>query len=214
MTSKMTLRSSALMAALLGSLTLSACAPLLVGGAVGGALMASDRRTSGTQVEDQAIELKAVNRTRDILGDRGHVNSTSYNRVVLITGEVPTEADRTAVEQTISRIENVKSTVNELAVAGNSSLTARSSDAIITGKVKATFVDAKDVQANAFKVVTERGVVYLMGRVTEREAKRAAELASGVGGVQKVVRVFEILTEQELADLTPKAPSKDPAKQQ
>ena len=214
MTSKMTLRSGALIAALLGSLTLSACAPLLVGGAVGGALMASDRRTSGTQVEDQAIELKAVNRTRDILGERGHVNSTSYNRVVLITGEVPTEADRTAVEQTISRIENVTSTVNELAVAGNSSLTARSSDAIITGKVKATFVDAKDVQANAFKVVTERGVVYLMGRVTEREAKRAAELASGVGGVQKVVRVFEILTEQELADLTPKAPSKDPAKQQ
>jgi osmotically-inducible protein OsmY len=210
----MTLRSGALIAALLGSLTLSACAPLLVGGAVGGALMASDRRTSGTQVEDQAIELKAVNRTRDILGERGHVNTTSYNRVVLITGEVPTEADRTAVEQTISRIENVKSTVNELAVAGNSSLTSRSSDAIITGKVKATFVDAKDVQANAFKVVTERGVVYLMGRVTEREAKRASELASGVGGVQKVVRVFEILTEQELADLTPKAPSKDPARQQ
>jgi osmotically-inducible protein OsmY len=214
MNSKTTLRSGVLIAALLGSLALSACAPLLVGGAVGGALMASDRRTSGTQVEDQAIELKASNRVRDLLGERGHVNVTSYNRTVLITGEVPSDADRGAVEQTISRVENVRSTVNELAAAGNSSLTARSSDAIITGKVKATFVDAKDVQANAFKVVTERGVVYLMGRVTEREAKRAAELASGVGGVQKVVRVFEILTEQELADLTPKAPSKEPAKQQ
>jgi len=214
MNSKKTLRSGVLIAALLGSLALSGCAPLLVGGAVGGALMASDRRTSGTQVEDQAIELKASNRVRDLLGERGHVNVTSYNRTVLITGEVPSDADRGAVEQAISRVENVRSTVNELAVAGNSSLTARSSDAIITGKVKATLVDAKDVQANAFKVVTERGVVYLMGRVTEREAKRAAELASGVGGVQKVVRVFEILTEQELADLTPKAPSKESPKQQ
>ena len=192
----------ALTGALLVSATLSACAPLIVGGAmVGGAFMVTDRRTSGAQVEDQAIELKAMNRTREILGDRGHVNATSYNRTVLLTGEVPAEADRTAVEQTVSRIENVRSVVNELAVMGNSSLTSRSNDAILSGKVKATFVDAKDLQANAFKVYTERGTVYLLGRVTEREANRAAELARTISGVQKVVRVFEILTEAELADL-------------
>jgi len=192
----------ALTGALLVSATLSACAPLIVGGAmVGGAFMVTDRRTSGAQVEDQAIELKAMNRTREILGDRGHVNATSYNRTVLLTGEVPAEADRTAVEQTVSRIENVRSVVNELAVMGNSSLTSRSNDAILSGKVKATFVDAKDLQANAFKVYTERGTVYLLGRVTEREANRAADLARTISGVQKVVRVFEILSEAELADL-------------
>jgi osmotically-inducible protein OsmY len=192
----------ALAGALLVSATLSACAPLVVGGAmVGSALMVTDRRTSGAQVEDQAIELKAMNRTREVIGDRGHVNATSYNRTLLLTGEVPAEADRTAVEQTVSRIENVRAVVNELAVAGNSSLTSRSNDAILSGKVKATFVDAKDLQANAFKVYTERGTVYLMGRVTEREANRAVELARTISGVQKVVRVFEILTEAELADL-------------
>ena len=192
----------ALTGALLVSATLSACAPLIVGGAmVGGAFMVTDRRTSGAQVEDQAIELKAMNRTREILGDRGHVNATSYNRTVLLTGEVPAEADRTAVEQTVSRIENVRSVVNELAAMGNSSLTSRSNDAILSGKVKATFVDAKDLQANAFKVYTERGTVYLLGRVTEREANRAADLARTISGVQKVVRVFEILSEAELADL-------------
>ena len=105
------------------------------------------------------------------------------------------------MEQTVSRIENVRSVVNELAVMGNSSLTSRSNDAILSGKVKATFVDAKDLQANAFKVYTERGTVYLMGRVTEREANRAVDLARTISGVQKVVRVFEILSEAELADL-------------
>jgi len=190
--------------ALLVCTALSACAPLILGGAmVGGSFMAIDRRTSGAQVEDEAIELKAVNRIRDTIGERGHVNGTSYNRSVLITGEVPSEADRTAVEQAITRIENVRSTINELAVMGSSSLTSRSSDAIITGKVKATFVDARDLQANAIKVVTERGTVYLMGRLTEREANRATDLARSVSGVQKVVRVFEIITEAELANLLP-----------
>jgi osmotically-inducible protein OsmY len=196
---------AALAAIVAASGLLSACAPLIVGGAaVGSVLVFTDRRTSGAQLEDQAIELKAMNRVREAIGERGHVSATSYNRVVLITGEVPAEADRATVEQAIARVENVKSTVNELAVMGNSSLTARSNDAILSSKVKATFVDAKDLQANAFKVVTERGTVYLMGRVTEREATRATELARSVGGVQKVVRVFEILSEAELADLQPK----------
>ena len=172
---------------------------------VGGTLMVTDRRTSGAQVEDQAIELKAINRVREALGDRGHVSVTSYNRLVLLTGEVPAEADRVAVEQALARVENVRSTVNDLAVMGNSSLTSRSNDTILTSKVKASFVDARDMLSNAFKVLTERGTVYLMGRVTEREAKRAADLARSISGVQKVVRVFEIVTEAELADLQPKA---------
>jgi osmotically-inducible protein OsmY len=198
-----------LVAALLACTALSACAPLIVGGAmVGGSMVVTDRRTSGTQLEDESIELKSVSRVRDVVGDRGHVSVTSYNRAVLITGEVPAEADRTAVEQTITRIENVRSTVNELAVMGSSSLTSRSNDALLTTKVKATLIDSRDLIANAFKVVTERGTVYLMGRVTEREANRATELARSVSGVNKVVRVFEIITEDELSNLTPREPKK------
>ncbi len=191
-----------LAAALATTTLLGACAPLLLGGVmVGTALSVSDRRTSGAQLEDEAIELKSIGRLRDALGGRGHINVTSFNRTVLITGEVPAQADRDAAEQTIARIENVRATVNELAVMGTSSLTARSSDTIITSKVKASYIDAKDLQANAVKVVAERGTVYLMGRVSEREANRAAELARGVGGVGKVVKVFEILSEAELAEL-------------
>ena len=199
-------RTTALLAAIAASTLMSACAPLVVGGAMlGGTLLATDRRTSGAQLEDQAIELKARNRVREVIGERGHVNVTSYNRQVLITGEVPTDADKAAVEQAVQRVENIRSTVNELAVGAASSLSSRSSDVILTSKVKASFVDAKDVFANAFKVVTERGTVYMMGRVTEREASRAVEIARGIGGVQKVVRVFEVVTEQELADMSPRS---------
>jgi osmotically-inducible protein OsmY len=198
-------RPSFVLAAMAASALVSACAPLLVGGAVmGTSLMVTDRRTSGTQLEDQAIELKAMTRTREAVGERGHVNATSYNRTLLLTGEVAAETDKVAVEQAVAKIEGVRSVVNELVVAGSSSLAARSTDAILTSKVKASFVDAKDVFANAIKVVTERSTVYLMGRVTEREANRASDIARGVGGVQKVVRVFEVITEAELADLQPK----------
>ena len=193
------LRKSALLA--LAAASLGGCAALVVGGAVGTAMVVSDRRSSGTQVEDQAIELKAVTRIREAVGERGHINITSYNRIVLLTGEVASDADRTAIEQAVAKIENVRSVVNELAAMGSSSLTARSNDTILTSKVKASHVDAKDLQANAIKVVTERGSVFLMGRVTEREATRATDLARGVSGVQKVVRVFEILSEAELAAL-------------
>jgi len=186
-------------------LQVAGCAPLVVGGAVlGGTVMFADRRTTGAQVEDQAIELKAGNRLKEVINDRSHVNITSYNRTVLITGEAATDTDKANIEQTVQKVENVRSTVNELAVMLPSALATRSNDSLITGKVKATFIDAKDLQANAFKVVTERGEVYLMGRVTEREANRATELARSVSGVQKVVRVFEIVTEQELADSAPK----------
>ena len=206
---RISLRGATLAAALAALTLMSACAPLIVGGAmIGGTLMVTDRRTSGAQIEDQAIELKSMNRIRDAIGERGHVSITSYNRQVLLTGEMPSEADKTAAEQAVQKVENVKSTVNELAIIGASSLASRSSDAIVTSKVKAAFVDSSDLSANVVKVVTERGTVYLMGRVTEREADRASELTRGVGGVQKVVRLFEIITDQELADMAPKASSK------
>jgi osmotically-inducible protein OsmY len=188
--------------ALAAAVALPGCAPVLLGGAVvGGALAFSDRRTSGVQVEDQAIELKAANRIREVLGERVHVNVTSYNRLVLLTGESPEAADRATLEKIMERIEGVRSIVNEVAIMGKTSLTARSNDGILTARVKAGFVDAKDLHAQAVKVVTERGVVHLMGRVTQREADRATQIARAVPGVTKVVRVFEILTEAELATL-------------
>lgn len=193
----------ALTASLGGSLT--ACVPVIIGGAVvGTAMVASDRRTSGAQLEDEGIELRAVSRIKDALGDRVHVNVTSYNRRVLLTGEVPAAQDKQSAEQIVSKVDNVESVVNELMVAGNSNISDRSSDALITGKVKAGLVDAKDLFANAFKVVTERGAVYMMGRVTQREADRATEVARSTSGVQKVVRVFELISEDELRGMMPK----------
>lgn len=185
------------------STSLTACFPVIMGGAVMGGLVATDRRTSGAQLEDEGIELRASSRIRDNLGDRGHVNVTSYNRRVLLTGEVPSEQDRQLVEQVVSRVENVQSVVNELGVLGNSTLTQRASDSLVDGRVKAGFVDAKDLFANAYKVVTERGTVYLMGRVTQREADRATEITRATSGVQKVVRVFEIISEEELRNMLP-----------
>ena len=191
---------------LLGSLV--ACVPLVIGGAMaGGTMVASDRRTSGAQLEDEGIELRGTSRLRSSLGERGHVNLTSYNRQVLLTGEVPTAQDKQLAEQVIAKVENVLTVVNELVVSGNSSLSNRSADALVTGRVKAQLVDARDLFANAFKVVTERGTTYLMGRVTQREADRATAMVRTTSGVQKVVRVFEIITEAELARLQPKPPA-------
>lgn len=206
------IRTTLVVSLLAATTALSGCAALLVGGAVvGGSLLATDRRSSGTQLDDQAIEFKANSRIRDLLGDKGHVNATSYNRLLLLTGEVPTEADRTNIEQALSRIDNVKSVVNELAPMFASSLSQRSNDALVTSKVKATLVDAGDISSNAFKVITERGVVYLMGRVTEREAERAADLTRSISGVQKVVKVLEVVSEAELAEIDPKAVPKSAA---
>ncbi len=187
---------------------LSACAPILLGGAAMGTMVATDRRTPGTQLEDEGIELHAASQVRNNLGERGHVSVTSFNRQVLLTGEVPSPQDKQLAEQVISRVENVRSIANELEVLGNSSLTQRSSDSLITGKIKASMVDSKDLFANAFKVVTERGTVYLMGRVTERESKRATDMARGTGGVLKVVRLFEIISEEELQGTLPQPAKK------
>ncbi|AVS60745.1 BON domain-containing protein [Paracidovorax avenae] len=195
----LTRTTGAVLAAIALGTALSACAPLVIGGAAVGTMMAADRRTTGTQVEDETIELRAGNRLRDTFGDRVHVNVTSYNRQVLLTGEVPSQQDKERVEQTVLTVENVRSVVNDLAVMSASTLSQRANDTLITGKVRASLVDAKDIFATAFKVVTERNTVYLMGRVTQREADRATEIARGVNDVRKVVRVFEIVSEQELA---------------
>jgi osmotically-inducible protein OsmY len=180
-------------------LLLPGCAvPLLLGAAAtGGMLSYTDRRTTGAQVEDQAIESKASRQIRVLLAERGHVSVSSYNRVALITGEVPDAADKAAVEQTVAGIENLRSVINELEVMGSSSLSSRSNDLVVTTKVKATFVDAGDVQATAFRVITERGIVYLMGRVTTVEVDRATDLARSISGVKKVVRAVEIISEEE-----------------
>lgn len=194
---------------LLAAVTLLAgCAPLLVGGAlVGGGLMATDRRTSGAQIDDQSIEVKARNRVRDILGERGHVDVTSYNRIVLITGEVPTEAEKAAIGRSVGQIENVRSVVNELAVGLASAWTGRSADALLTTRVKSALVAADNAIATQIKVVSERGTVYLMGRVSEPEAQRATDIARAVSGVQKVVRVFELIGEAELPKAAPARPA-------
>jgi osmotically-inducible protein OsmY len=203
MTRLLSTRQRVIVAALAATTLLGACAPLVLGGAmVGGTLVATDRRTTGIQLEDQTIELKAANRVREVLGDRGRVSITSFNRIALITGEVASEADKTSAEQAVAKVENLRSVVNELSIQEPSGFTTRSNDLILAGKVKASFVDAKDLLANAFKVVADRGAIYLMGRVTEREANRATEIARAVPGVMKVVKVFEIVTEDELADKT------------
>jgi osmotically-inducible protein OsmY len=188
-------------AALAGAL--SACAPLVLGSAAVGTIVAIDRRTSGAQLEDEGIELRANARLREAMGDRGHVNVSSYHRQVLLTGEVPTERDKQTAEQIVSRVENVRGIVNELAIVGSSSLAQRSADTLTTGKVKASLVDDNELYAGAFRVITERGTTYLMGRVTQREADRATAIARTVNGVQRVVRVFEIISEEELARIAP-----------
>ena len=198
------LKRSIAAAILLGvtAVSLQGCVELMVGTAVMGTFAATDRRTFGAQTEDKTIIFKGETRASKVVGDRGHVNVTSFNRKVLLTGEVKDQQLKSLVESEIARIEGVHSVVNELEIAGVSSYTSRSSDSLITSKVVASFVDSKDVFANSFKVVTERGIVYLMGRVTEREGARAAEIVSGVSGVQKVVKVFQYISEDELQRLS------------
>ena len=200
------------------ALALPGCLPLVAAGGAaavaGTGLVSTDRRTTGIQLEDESIEQRTNAAIRANIGDKLHVNVTSYNRQVLLTGEVPTADDKKRVEESAARVENVRAVINELAVMPDSSWAQRSKDTLITGKVKASFVDAKDIYANAFKVVTERGVVYLMGRVSQREATRTAEIARGVSGVVRVVRVYELVSEAELAQIgqqQPPAPALPPA---
>jgi osmotically-inducible protein OsmY len=182
--------------------SLQGCIEMAIGTAVMGTLAATDRRTFGAQTEDKAIVVKGETRVANLVGDAGHVNVASFNRKVLLTGEVKDEATKAAVEREVAAIDGVQSIVNELEVMGASSFTSRSSDTLITGRVKASFVDSKELYANSIKVVTERGVVYMMGRLTQREGELAANLASSVSGVQKVVKVFEYISDDELKRLT------------
>ncbi len=193
----------------LGLFTLTAlqgCIEVAVGSAVLGTLAATDRRTFGAQTEDKSIVLKSESKINSMVGSNGHVNANSFNRRVLLTGEVKDANLKATVEREISAIEGVQSVVNELAISGSASLTSRSSDTLITGKVKAALVDAKDIQSNTFKVITESGIVYLMGRVSQHEAKIAADAASSVSGVRKVVKIFEYISEEAAQQYNKAAP--------
>lgn len=187
--------------------TLTACFPLAVGAVGGGALVAADRRSPGAQLDDQSIEVKAASRIRDVYAYNVHVNVTAYNRRVLLTGSVPSETHRQRIEQIAKEVENVRSVFNELKVANSATLTERSSDGLLTSRVKGVLLSHAELSANAFKITTERGTVYLMGLVTQREADLAADAVRSVPGVQRVVRVLEIITEEQRLRGVPDEPT-------
>ena len=185
---------------------LSGCVALVGGGAAVAGMSAVDRRSTGTQVEDQGIELRAGNRIGEVMGDKAKASVTSYNRMVLLTGQAGNATDKASIEKLVREQSTVRLVYNEIEVAPfTATLGQRSQDTMITTKVKASLVNAKDISSSAIKVVTENNVVYLMGVVTPRESKRAAEIARGVNDVTKVVRLFEVITEDELAAMTPKS---------
>lgn len=204
--------SATYLAAIAMALALTACAPVMMGGVLGTAMIASDRRTTGIQVEDEGISQRSASAIKQNFGEKEHVNVTSYNRQVLITGEVSSDRVRAQVEQLIGKIENVRLVVNELGIGPATSLSERSADLVLVAKVKAAMIDTEDVFASVYKIVVERGTVYLMGRVTQREGNRATEVARGVGGVKRVVRVFEYISEEELNTLQPKRVPVDDSK--
>jgi osmotically-inducible protein OsmY len=191
-------------AMLVGLSSLSACFPLVATGFAVGTFATIDRRTYGAQTDDQAIELKSSGRLNDTDKKLGGVSVTSYNRKVLLTGQVLSEEDKKLAEQIVVRIDNVRSVHNELSVSGRSGFGTATSDTTITAKVKASLFDSKDIQSSTVKVVTESSVVYLMGVVNQREAAKAAQVASGVSGVSKVVTVFEVLADSEIERLQTK----------
>ena len=173
------------------ALSLPGCIEMAAVGVGAAVLSAVDRRTTGAQVEDEGVELRATNRINERFGDKVHINVTSYNRNVLLTGEVPDEKTKVELEKIVLAVPNARGVTNDLQIGGNASLTARASDATITGKVKARFLDSSKFSPLHVKVVTEASVVYLMGIVTEAEAADAVEIARTTGGVRKVVKVFE-----------------------
>jgi osmotically-inducible protein OsmY len=178
---------------LAGLQLLQGCAAVAVGGIASTVVMSHDRRTVGTIAEDEGIELKSVNRISQKLREGVHLNATSFNRMLLLTGEVPDAAAREEAERIARSVENVRDVYNELAVSGVSSYTVRSNDTLITSKVKARFLDGRKFNGIHVKVVTENSVTYLMGLVRKEEADDATEIARTTSGVQKVVRVFEYI---------------------
>jgi osmotically-inducible protein OsmY len=189
---------------------LAALVPVLAGcvgaAAVGvgaGALMFTDRRMPETIVTDEGIELRAAGRISERFGDRVHVNVTSYNRMALLTGEVPDAAAKAEIEKLVAATPNLKSISNELQIGTVSTLSNRGNDVYLTSKVKARFIDASQFSVSNVKVVTENGVVYLLGLVTQREMDAAVQIARTTGGVKKVVRVFELISDAEARRLDP-----------
>ncbi|WP_120971748.1 MULTISPECIES: BON domain-containing protein [unclassified Comamonas] len=188
------------------SAALGGCVALVGGGAAVAGMSALDRRTTGSQVEDQGIELRADNRINEVMGEKARVSVTSYNRVVLLTGQAGNATDKQTIEKLVREQPTVRQVYNEVEVLPfTATLSQRSKDTMITGQVKASLVNAKDISSSAIKVVTENNAVYLMGIVTPREAKRAAEIARGVNDVTKVVRLFEVISEDELAAMQTKS---------
>ena len=168
------------------------CVPVLLGaGAASAVTSLEDRRSTGAQIDDESIEIRATNRVNDRFGDRVHVNVTSYNRIALVTGEVPDERARQEAEKIVLAVPNVRGVTNDLQIAGVSSLGSRANDSYLTTKVRGRLLDTKRISPVHVKVVSEAGVVYLMGIVTEPEADEAVEIARTTGGVRKVVKVFE-----------------------
>lgn len=172
---------------------LQGCVPAVATGVGAGALMIVNRRPGETYLADEAIEIRSLNRINEKFGDKVHVNVTSYNMKVLLTGEVPDAGIKADLEKAIAGVTNVKGITNEVQIAGISSFSARSNDTYITSKVKARFIDANKFQVNHVKVVTEAGTVFLLGLVTRKEGDDAAEIARTTAGVKKVVRVFEYI---------------------
>jgi osmotically-inducible protein OsmY len=191
---------------------LAGCFGVAVVGTGAGALMLADRRPSDTYISDEAIETRAGNRISEKFGDKVHVNVTSYNRTVLLTGEVLDAGAKAEVEKVVSGVPNVKAITNELQIAGASSFGGRSNDSYITSKVKARFVDANRFAANHVKVVTEAGIVYLLGIVTKQEADAAVEITRTTAGVQRVVRVFEYIADEQARQLDNPAPERSAEK--
>lgn len=184
----------------LTAIGLAGCFPVVATGVVTGALSVSDRRTTGAQAEDQAIEIKAFNRFRErFKSSQISLSVVSFNRIALVTGYVPDEATKAEAARLVSSIENVRNSLNEVVVGLPPSIRTYGSDTILTTRVKASMLEAKDLQAQVIKVYTESSTVFLMGIVTEREANRAADIASRVSGVRRVVRAFETISEADLS---------------
>jgi len=208
------MRATARLLALLAAALAPGCAPVIVGAGAAGALsMSEDRRSSGAQLDDQSIEWRSSSRIGERFGAKVHVNITSYNRNALLTGEVPDERTRTEVDKLVRAVPSVQATTNELAVAESTSLGSRTGDSFITSKIKTRFLDAAKFNALHVKVVTEAGVVYLLGTVTDKEADEAVEIARTTGGVRKVVKMFEPCKEtDEICRPVPPPPPAKPSR--
>jgi osmotically-inducible protein OsmY len=191
---------------------LAGCFPVVATGVVTGALSVSDRRTTGAQAEDQTIEIKAFNRFRErFKSSQISLSVVSFNRIALVTGYVPDEATKAEAARLVSSIENVRNSLNEVVVGLPPSIRTYGSDTILTTRVKASMLEAKDLQAQVIKVYTESSTVFLMGIVTEREANRAADIASRVSGVRRVVRAFETISEADLSRMQLQTGGNNPA---